>query len=166
MKRLLTLDAKDYTDDLTVVEKYTVRAIICKDGLYAMQQSGAGEYKIPGGGMEGDESYIETLKREVLEETGLVVIPESVKEIGEILEVRRDIFDKSVKYINHTYFFYCDVKDEEHEVCMTKSEIEKGFHPVWVSAKEIIDTNRQIANKVTSERDTSFMELLLNNLHV
>ena len=54
MERLLTLDLKDYTDDMPVFEKYTVRAIIMRDGRLSMQLSGRGEYKIPGGGVEGD----------------------------------------------------------------------------------------------------------------
>ena len=48
---LLTLDEKDYTDDMPVFEKHTVRAIIEKDGKYSMQRSRKGEYKIPGGGV-------------------------------------------------------------------------------------------------------------------
>ena len=145
MKRLLTIDAADYTDDMPVYVKHTVRAIIEKDGKYAMQQSGTGEYKIPGGGVENGESHEETLEREVLEETG------------------RDIFETNVKYECHTYFYYCDVEDKICDVCMTESEIEKGFHPVWAAAEDIIAANRRIGDAVTSNRDTSFMELLMNN---
>lgn len=163
MKRLLTIDAADYTDDMTVYVKHTVRAIIEKDGKYAMQQSGAGEYKIPGGGVENGESHEETLEREVLEETGLIVRKDSIREIGEILELRRDIFEANVKYECHTYFYYCDVEDKVCDVCMTESEIEKGFHPVWAAAEDIVATNRRIGDAVTSNRDTTFMELLMKN---
>ena len=48
MERLLTLDIKDYTDDMPVFEKHTVRAIIMRDGKMSMQLSSRGEYKIPG----------------------------------------------------------------------------------------------------------------------
>ena len=92
MERLLTLDLKDYTDDMPVFEKHTVRAIIMRDGRLSMQLSGRGEYKIPGGGVEGDESHVVALQREVREETGLIILPESVREIGEILELREDVF--------------------------------------------------------------------------
>ena len=46
MKKLLVLDYKNYTEDLPVYEKNTVRAIIMKDGKLAMQQRRTGEYKI------------------------------------------------------------------------------------------------------------------------
>ena len=50
------------------------------------QCSQEGEYKIPGGGQEPGENYEQTLIREVKEETGLYVRPESICELGEIIE--------------------------------------------------------------------------------
>lgn len=159
MDRILTMDSKNYTDDMPVFEKNTVRAIICRNGLYAMQQSGIGEYKIPGGGVESGESHLETIKREVLEETGLIVIEASIKEIGEILETRQDIFDPKIKYVCHSYFYYCDVEDRQEDTHMTQSEIEKGFHPVWVTLEEIISRNAKLGKD--GERDTVFIDWLL-----
>ena len=91
MRILFTLDDKNYSDDMPVFEKWAVRGIICKDGKYAMQRGRSGKYKIPGGGVEKGETFLETLVREVKEEVGLVVIESSVKEIGEILELREDL---------------------------------------------------------------------------
>ena len=39
MRRLFVLDSKDYDDTHSVTVKNTVRAIICRDGRYAMQQN-------------------------------------------------------------------------------------------------------------------------------
>lgn len=94
MRRLFVLDSKDYDDTHSVTVKNTVRAIICRDGRYAMQQNRDGIYKIPGGGVENNESLLDTLCRETLEETGLVVIRDSVREIGDVLELRRDLLKK------------------------------------------------------------------------
>ena len=159
MKRLLTLDLQDYSDDMPVYVKHTVRAIIRRDGLIAMQQSSTGEYKIPGGVLEEGESHIQALVREVLEETGLTVKTDSVKEIGEVLELRRDLFDASMKYECHTYFYECDVEEGLCKVHMTESEIEKGFRPVWATPEDIVSTNRKIGEPVCCERDTTFIEL-------
>ena len=63
-----------------------------RDGKIAMQCSKEGEYKIPGGGMEKGETYVQALAREVKEETGLFILQEKAVELGEILEVRQDIF--------------------------------------------------------------------------
>lgn len=164
MKRLLTLDSQNYTDEMPVFEKHTVRAVIIRDGLIAMQQSGTGEYKIPGGGVENGESREETLIREVREETGLLVMPETIKEIGEILELREDLFTPGIKYICHSYFYLCDAREETVETEMTESEIMKGFHPVWASFEEIVRTNERVGQAVCSERDTSFIRLLKEGL--
>lgn len=160
MKRLLTLDLKDYTDDMPVFEKVTVRAVILREGRMAMQISGIGEYKIPGGGVENGEDYETTLLREVREETGLLVIPGSVREIGEILELRQDVMKPGVKYICHSYFYFCDVRDETVETEMTSSEIAKGFRPVWEYPEEIIRVNDAVQTEEWQKRDTEFVRLL------
>lgn len=162
MKRLLTLDLKDYTDDMPIFEKHTVRAIILRDGKLSMQLSSSGEYKIPGGGVEGDESHAVTLEREVMEEMGLLVIPESMEEIGEILELRQDVFDKGVKYVCHSYFYFCDVQERTVATHMTASEIAKGFHPVWEYPEVICRVNDAIQTEPWQKRDTEFIRMLLD----
>ena len=156
------MDLKDYTDDMPVFEKYTVRAIIMRDGRLSMQLSGRGEYKIPGGGVEGDESHVVALQREVREETGLIILPESVREIGEILELREDVFSKGTKYICHSYFYFCDVEDRTVETQMTDSEIAKGFHPIWEYPEVICRVNDAIQTEPWQKRDTEFVRMLLD----
>ena len=65
MKILATFDARDYEGTTGIYEKYSIRAIIVRDGRLAMQCSQEGEYKIPGGGQEPGENYEQTLIREV-----------------------------------------------------------------------------------------------------
>ena len=65
MKILATFDARDYEGTTGIYEKYSIRAIIVRDGRLAMQCSREGEYKIPGGGQEPGENYEQTLIREV-----------------------------------------------------------------------------------------------------
>lgn len=121
MRRLFVLDSKDYDDTHSVTVKNTVRAIICRDGRYAMQQNRDGIYKIPGGGVENNESLLDTLCRETLEETGLVVIRDSVREIGDVLELRRDLFEEDNKYECRTFFYFCDVEEGQQHTHMTLS---------------------------------------------
>ncbi len=75
-------------------KKYSTRGVIIRDGKIATQHGSAGDYKILGGGVEPGEKLEDALIREVGEESGLIVIPESIRPIGEIVERRRDLFEK------------------------------------------------------------------------
>lgn len=158
---LMVEDQKNYTDDMPVIEKYATRGIIRKDGKYAMQLGGDGEYKIPGGGMEEGESYVDALCREVAEETGLVVDRSSVRFCGEVTEIRRDIFEEDKKFIKHLFVFFCEAGEERVEMRMTESEIQRGFHPVWEKLETIISGNRRVIKEEWRLRDTRLLELLL-----
>ena len=158
MQQILVLDEKNYTADMPVFEKTGVRAIIEKDGLFAMQKSSRGEYKIPGGGVDDGETLEEALLREVQEEVGLQVIPESMEELGEILEMRRDIFNKELKYIAHSLHYLCKVKDERVETSMTESEKRKGFHLSWVDIDTIIAANEALMSEKWQLRDVEFLK--------
>lgn len=163
MQIIFTLDAQNYTDDMPVTERYGVRAIIKKDGLYAMQKSRFGEYKLPGGGVEGNETYEETLIREVQEETGLIVEPASIKAIGEVLDIHEDIFEKGHKYVAHSLFYFCDVKPETTRTSPTESEIARGFELEWADIDHIIKCNEQFSNVNWIVRDTKFLKWLREN---
>ncbi len=160
MKTLFVMDEKDYTDEMPVIEKTTVRAIIERDGKFAMQRSKYGEYKIPGGAPDPGESNEEALIREVREETGLSVIPESIEEIGTTLEMREDALKKGKKFVRHTFFYRCRVGDTLQETNMTRSEIELGFTLAWASMQEIIDGNRTALREKWNIRDTEFFRWL------
>ena len=158
MQTLLLLDEKNYTDDMPIFERFVVRALIEKDGLYAMQQGKNGEYKIPGGGIDEGESFEDALLREVQEETGLVIIPETIKELGEIIELRRDIFDENLKYVAHSMHYACEVESEIVETAMTESEKEKGFHLAWADIDTIIETNERVMTEKWQFRDVEFLK--------
>ena len=94
MKLLACYDSNNYSDTIKLLEKTNIRGIVMIDGKLAMQRDKHGVYKIPGGGMEPGENYIETLARELCEEVGLVLIEDSLVELGEITEIRQDILKR------------------------------------------------------------------------
>ncbi len=158
MRTLLILDRNDYSEDMPILEKYATRAMIVRDGRVATQQGAAGDYKLLGGGVEQGEDYRHSLCREVLEESGLIVIPDSIQEIGEILERRRDIFEPQKVFVCHTLFYVCDAKAQMEAPCMTQSEITKGYHLVWATPEEIMAGNAAFCDSQPwIYRDTEFV---------
>lgn len=162
MKILACFDEKNYSDTTKVFEKYNIRGIVLIDGKLAMQCSKDGEYKIPGGGVEAEESHVEALRRELREEVGLVLVESSMKELGEITEIRQDIFDADTKYICHSLFYACEVTEERLPITPTASEIKKGYQPAWVTPTEIYETNTRLGTDPWIKRDTAFIKMLLD----
>lgn len=89
------------------------------------------------------------------------MIPESIRPIGEIVERRRDLFEKT-RSMSVTPAFFCDAKAEMTQTHMTESEIEKGFHLEWATAQEIIDGNEPFCEtQPWSFRDREFVKMLV-----
>lgn len=162
MKILATFDAMDYQDTIEVCERYSVRGIVMREGRLAMQCSKDGEFKIPGGGMEPGEDYLQALVREVHEETGLHVITSAIREIGEIVEIRKDIFDSKKKYICHSLFYDCKVGEKQDELQLTPSELAKGYTLCWATPEEIYHRNTLIEKDPWIVRDTAFIKMLMD----
>ncbi|MCF0132111.1 MAG: NUDIX domain-containing protein [Pseudobutyrivibrio sp.] len=165
MKQLLTLDAGNYEECTGLLEKVSTRGIIFRGDKIAMQRDAAGIYKIPGGGVEANESYIQALIREVAEETGLIIIEESIREIGEITELRQDIFEPDKKFVRHNLFYFAQVKDVTVPLKMTDSEKERGFHLHWATLEEIYNTNMSLISHdlTTPDKDMIFIKMLLDS---
>ncbi len=82
--------------------RYTVRAIIIKDKQLMMTYSKKfDDYMTPGGGVEENEDFVEALKRELIEEVG--VVADTIKPIGYIEELRSGQKD-SILYQKSHYF--------------------------------------------------------------
>ncbi len=161
MRTLQIIDKENYTKEMPVYEKFSTRAVIIREGKIATQKGNAGDYKLLGGGVEPGEHLEEALIREVQEESGLVVIPESIREIGEIVERRRDLFDPNIIYVCHSCFFFCDAKEEPVETHMTQSEIAKGYHLDWATPEEILAGNEPFyESQPWSYRDSMFVKML------
>lgn len=164
MRILACFDENNYASTTKVYEKYNIRGIVRVDGKFVMQRSKDGEYKIPGGGVEAEENYEEALARELREEAGVFLRKGSMQELGEITEIRRDIFDADTKYICHSLFYYCEVTEERVPIEPTASEIKKGYQPVWVTPEEIYETNTKLGTDPWIKRDTAFIKMWIDGV--
>lgn len=117
--------------------RYTVRAIIIKDRQLMMTYSKKfDDYMTPGGGVEENEDFVEALKRELVEEVG--VVADTIKPIGYIEELRSGQKD-SILYQKSHYFevtiqSMVDTKPEAYEIRF-------GMTPCWVNIDDVIEKN-------------------------
>lgn len=106
------------------------RAIICKDGnIMLSHETKIGQWMIPGGGREENETPAECCIREVAEETGLITTP--VKCFLIMNEYYEDW-----KFVS--YYFAC-VATGITERKPTEREIQVGAIPEWITINEAID---------------------------
>lgn len=166
MRQLFTIDLKDYNPDGEKFYRPSVRGVIYdKDGNVAMIYSQKYHfYKFPGGGIEGDETHLETLAREIKEETGLTLIPESAKEFGEALKIQSGD-DENTIHIQQNFYYTCNVKEEVGEQNLDEGEREAEFVLRFVPIDEAIATNAAFDgnNKFMqqmAEREKRVLELL------
>lgn len=141
MKKILMMDEKNYSDELPEIFRIAVRGIIFIDGRLLMIEDKLGEVKLPGGGMEDGEDDLQTLCREVKEETGFAVVPDSVVPFGEIEEKRLSAYEDMIWHqISRLYF--CDVEGSSKQKCeYSENEKKHGFRPVLYSLDEAIAKN-------------------------
>lgn len=160
-RSLMVQDRQDYTEDMPVFEKDAVRAVIRRNGRIAVQRSSRGDCKLLGGGVDAGEHFTEALCREVEEEAGLVVKRDTIRGIGQIEEMHRDIFDGKQVYHCHSYCFACEAETEQVPVHMTDSERAKGYHLEWVTPEEFISANEPFLEDSWIQRDTDFVKRML-----
>ena len=169
MKTLFEIDLKDYDENGSRFERPSVRGIIFKDDKIALVHSKKYDYyKFPGGGCKKGENQIETLIREVQEETGLVVIPSSVKEYGMVHRIQKGDIDDI--FVQDNYYYFCEVEDIIQNQNLDDYEDEENFTLEFVTISEAIKTNKEhhhgekdkdIFYQVMIERDSRVLEMLL-----
>ena len=172
MKRLFSIDLKDYDPNSKKYYRPSVRGIIFDDnGNIAMIYSRKDHYyKFPGGGVEGGESRLETLAREIKEETGLTLIPKSVQEFGEVLKIQRgDECGQDVIHIQQNYYYICAVEDEISEQELEDDEKESDFVLKYAPIDEAVAVNAAFDSdnafkKQIADREKRVLEIIRDTL--
>lgn len=164
MRLLFTLDAKDYNPEGTAYVRLSARGIIIRDGQVAMVHSLKYDYyKFPGGGIEEYETKEQALVREVAEESGLQVIPESIREYGLVHRVGKS--DLADMFIQDNYYFLCDAQEMIANQRLDDYEANEGFTLEFICPRHGIKTNRCMdhgpKDKNMIEREARVLELLL-----
>lgn len=156
MERLFEIDIKDYKDTDKVFRRPSARAIIIQDDKIALVYSRKEKYyKFPGGGIHDDEDKKEALIREVREEVGMIVIPESIREFGSVLRRQKSGLSENTIFEQENYYYFCDVKDHITSQELDDYEKEAGF------VLRIVDIDTAITANDIYTSDISFDEIMI-----
>lgn len=169
MRRLFEIDLKDYDGCTKVFRRPSARAIIFRDGKIALvYATNEKYYKFPGGGIHDDEDKKEALIREVKEEAGLSVIPESITEYGSVLRRQKSDKDADTVFEQENYYYRCEVEDKAGLQNLDEYEKDASFMLVYVDIEEAIKTNGEYRsecffNEVMIGREKRVLEMLLSD---
>ena len=167
MKRLFTIDMKDYNPEWPHSTRPSARGIIELNGKLALIHNEKYDYYMfPGGGIEEGESHEEALIREVKEEAGLTVIPESIRAYGSALRLSSSRRFENTIFEQENFYYTCQVQDKIEVQQLDSYETEEGYSLVLVSLEEALQKNRydnhgEENGTVWIERETRVIEVLL-----
>lgn len=163
MKLLFEIDKKDYDINGKAFARPSARAIIYKDNQLAVIYSNKKRYcKIPGGGIEEGETPIDAMIREVREEVGLDVIPDTIKEFGYVHRIQKGKYEPV--FIQDNYYYLCEVYEGQHPSCFSEAEKSEEFEAKFMPLEEAIRINelyvRENSYNPMIERELRVMKML------
>lgn len=165
MRELFTIDKKDYDENAPLYIRPSVRGIVIQKGRIAMVHSLKYDYyKFPGGGIEGEESQIETLVREVKEEAGLTVQRDTIQEFGVVRRKQKGLLYGDI-FIQDNYYYLCSVEDEVQPQSLDDYEQDERFTLEFVQPETAINVNRNRdhgpKDQAMIEREARVLEILI-----
>lgn len=138
----LAFDLKNYDPGGETDKRTAARGIARRDGKYLMVTGNNGALRFPGGGVEDGESLADAMCREVREETGYPVSPDSCREWAVVRERRRGLIADILEM--DSYYFLCEISGAAGEQLLDAGEEEDGLRPVWMDLEEALAANRRL----------------------
>lgn len=171
MKQLFEIDLHDYEESDSVFSRPSARGIIfMEDNRIALVYSEKEKYyKFPGGGIYREEDKKTALIREVREEVGLTVIPESICEFGSVMRRQKSNLSPHTVFEQENFYFICKVENQVVEQNLDAYEAEAGFILRVVDLDEAISVNsayksEDYFNTIMIARETKVLKLIREDL--
>lgn len=143
MPLLFDMDRNDYGNCVGEFVRPSARGIIfVGDRLMLVHSKKHGYYKFPGGGIEYGESNLEALAREISEEIGRLIIPDSVRPFGMVHRAEKGRWGE--KFIQDNYYYTCCLSDQKCKGSIEAYEAEDDFEPAVTDAVSAIAANRRV----------------------
>lgn len=170
MQLITEITDKDFDPHYLVHPKmlYTlrraVRAILLYEGKIAIMNVTKGNYhKLPGGGIQQEETNDQALEREVKEETGCEI------EIKGAVGITIECKDKDNE-VQISYVYVANVLDKPGNTALTEEEERDGFKLEWRTIEEVKelfnkDTPTKYTDRFISLRDKRILEFYLSRIN-
>lgn len=128
--------------------RYGARGIVINyDGKIAIfNKIKKNEYKLPGGGLIGDETPREAFVREILEETGCNI--SKIEELGLAVEEKGQTNFRQVSHV-----FQANVANDTQELHLTDKELDEGGRVIWLPLK---DAYERVLNSFDSANGSKY----------
>ena len=163
MKLICKITDEDIGEKIIDMENPRLRLgargiVIRDDGKIAIfNKSNKNEYKLPGGGLEGEEKPEEAFKREVLEETGCEI--EIIETLGTTEEYKSLNNFKQISYV-----FVGKVLKDTKQLNVTEKEKDEGAKLLWKTPEKALELitecfDKLVASKYESIYSTKFVVL-------
>lgn len=143
------LEPVEFTDDVFV--RYSARGILLDPAtgkIAVICKKKINEYKLPGGGREGDETEEENFYREIMEETGCTA--KIIKKLGEVKEERSSLNMKQTSAV-----FVAEVVENTGEIHPDEAEIAQGLVLKWMDLDDAIEAVRNSFDTVLGDEKRS-----------
>ena len=166
MKELFSIDLKDYKPNDSVFRRPSARAIIIKNNIIALVYSEKEKYyKFPGGGIKDDEDMLVALEREVKEEVGLIVKPESISEFGSVMRRQKSNYVENTIFEQENFYFWCECEDKVVSQNLDDYEKDAEFTLKYVDIDEAISVNSKYKsddyfNEIMIQREKKVLEII------
>lgn len=144
-------------------KRVSVKGIVFKDNKILLVKSDAiGKIWFPGGGKHKGETDIETLSREMQEETGYLIDLESVSEFGYAEEIVNSTMNLGEVFHQISRYYFCQVK-EQGSKHLDHYESNLHLQNVWLEPGEAIKLNDNHLTgiyRVSARRDNYILKLI------
>ena len=166
MKELFSIDLKDYDPNDSVFRRPSARAVIIKDNIIALVYSVKERYyKFPGGGIKDGEDISVALAREVKEEVGLVVKPESISEFGSVIRRQKSSYSENTIFEQENFYYWCECEENIVDQNLDDYEKEAEFILKYVDIDEAIKVNSEYKSddffdEIMIQREKKVLELV------